>query len=77
MNKHGKEPIGSLDYSDAWHQRNAESAKVGTIPMLIIRDRRKKAVVGARIKFRKAERWSPWMPGIVTATEPVLFISLA
>lgn len=47
------------------------AAKVGTMPALIVVDRRCCMRVGRRIRFREAARGSKWQTGIVTAVDPL------
>lgn len=55
--------------------KGAEPAKVGTVPMLIIRDSRTPLKVGAVIRFRNAMHGSKWERGIVDRLDPRLFIT--
>lgn len=57
--------------------KSAEWAKVGTVPKLIIRDRRTPLKVGAHIRFRMAVHGSRWEHGVVEGLEPVPFIAKA
>jgi len=55
------------------YERTEEYAKVGTIPMAIIRDRSIPLEVGGRVRWQEMEG-GRWHTGILIATEPILFI---
>ena len=51
--------------------KGATGAKVGTVPMLVVFDRRQTFEIGRKIKWKDARHGSRWESGILESIHPI------